>query len=334
MYQLYPFKFKPILKDKIWGGEKLQKVLNKNIGKMENCGESWEISAVEGDVSVVANGYLEGNSIEELIEVYMGDLVGDQVFEKFGQEFPLLLKFIDATADLSVQVHPNDAIAKERHSAFGKTEMWYVVDADEGAQLISGFKKDVQRNEYLKHVENKTLKEIMNYEDVKAGDVFFIPAGRIHAIGTGILLAEIQQTSDVTYRIYDWDRKDAEGNERELHTDLAVDVLDYNLHKNYRTDYIPEVNKSINLASCKYFNTNLIQFTDKVEKEFIAIDSFVVYMCIEGDMEIVYGDEIVPVSKGETVLIPAEIKNIQLVPKTQTKVLEVYIPELADKHKN
>ncbi len=327
MNQLYPLKFKPVLHDKIWGGTKLKEQLNKSVGKIKTCGETWEISGIEGSISVVSNGFLEGNSLQDLIEVYMGDLVGDQVYEQFGMEFPLLIKFIDATDDLSIQVHPDDKTSKERHNAYGKTEMWYVLQADEGSQLISGFNKPVTKDEYLKHLENNTLKEILNFEEVKAGDVFFIPSGRVHAIGKGIMLAEIQQTSDITYRIYDWDRKDASGDGRELHTDLALDVLDFKVHNDYRTVYEPVLNKTVNLANCKYFSTNVMEFTNPVEKDYIVIDSFIIYMCLEGDVELIYSeDRSETLSKGETILIPAELKNIQLIPKPKAKLLEVFIP--------
>src|SRR3972149_1007896 len=199
MSHLYPLKFKPIFKDKIWGGDKIKTLLNKDFSPLPNCGESWEISGVQDEISVVSNGFLIGNNLQELIEIYMGDLVGDQVYQKYGIEFPLLIKFIDAHDDLSIQVHPNDKLAMQRHNAYGKTEMWYIIDADRGAKLISGFNTEVTKDAYIKHLENNTLNLILNYEEVKAGDVFFMPAGRVHAIGKGILLTEIQQTSDITY---------------------------------------------------------------------------------------------------------------------------------------
>jgi len=226
MEGLYPLKFTPIYKDKIWGGNKIKSVLNKDFGGLPNCGESWELSGVDGNVSVVSNGYLAGNTLEELLEVYMGDLAGDEVYEHFGNEFPLLIKFIDANDDLSIQVHPNDEMAAERHNSYGKTEMWYVLQADKGSKLQSGFNQQVDQEKYLEKLEKTELTDILNFEEVTAGDVFFIPAGRVHAIGRGILLAEIQQTSDITYRIYDYDRRDDKGNPRELHTDLALDAID------------------------------------------------------------------------------------------------------------
>jgi len=326
MNQLYPLKFNAILKDKIWGGTRMKTALGKNIADDGKVGESWEISCIEGDISVVANGFLKENDLQELIEVYMGDLVGDKVFDKFGVEFPLLIKFIDANDDLSIQVHPNDEVAKELHQAYGKTEMWYVVDADEGVQLISGFNSEVSKEIYIQHLETGRLLSILNFEPVKAGDVFFIPAGRIHAINAGILVAEIQQTSDITYRIFDYDRVDDAGNPRELHTDLAVDVLDYSRHADYRTNYIEMPNQTVKLASCQYFTTNVLAFDKIIEKDYMSLDSFVIYMCLDGAFTISYDNQSTDlIQKGETVLIPAVLKHLYLQPEKSAKILEVYV---------
>jgi len=323
---LYPLKFQPILKDKIWGGNKLKTVLNKDFSPLPNAGESWEISGVEGDISVVSNGRLAGNNLEELVEIYMGDLVGDHVFEEFGHEFPLLIKFIDANDVLSIQVHPDDAMSKERHNAFGKTEMWYVIEADKGSELIVGFNQEVDKAKYVAKLEEGKLEEILNNEPVEKGSCFFIPAGRVHAIGKGILLAEIQQTSDVTYRMYDWNRTDDQGNPRELHTDLAVDAIDYSYEKKYRTDYEAEINKTKELVRCPYFTTNTLEFDKATEKDYSALDSFVIYMCMEGDFTIESeGGISTSVVKGESVLIPASLDSITLKPKGNTQILEVYI---------
>jgi len=286
MEGLYPLKFSPIYKDKIWGGDKIKSILDKDFGNLPNCGESWEISGVEENISVVTNGFLAGNSLDELIEVYMGDLVGDKVFEDFGIEFPLLIKFIDANDDLSIQVHPNDEMAKKRHNAFGKTEMWYVIQADKGSKLQVGFNKQVDKDEYLEKLEDNQLTDILNFEEVKAGDVYFIPAGRVHAIGKGILLAEIQQTSDITYRIYDYDRRDKDGNPRELHTDLALDAIDFTLYPEYKTNYQPQINESSELVKCKYFTTNSLEINAVVEKDYNELDSFVIYIYIKGTVKI------------------------------------------------
>ncbi|MBI9056467.1 class I mannose-6-phosphate isomerase [Labilibaculum sp. DW002] len=322
---LYPLKFKTILKDKIWGGDKLKTVLNKDFSPLPNAGESWEISGVEGDVSVVSNGFLAGNNLEELIEIYMGDLVGDKVYEKFGVEFPLLIKFIDANDVLSIQVHPDDEMSKERHNAYGKTEMWYVIEADKGSELIVGFNQEITKEQYLGKLKEGKLEDILNSTPVKEGSCFFIPAGRVHAIGKGILLAEIQQTSDVTYRMYDFNRTDDAGNPRELHTELAVDAIDYSFEKKYETTYKTEVNKTEELVRCQYFTTNILEFDKAIEKDYYDLDSFVIYMCLEGDLDLAYDEETISVAKGESILIPATIKNVKLSPKSKAKILEVFI---------
>ncbi len=320
---LYPIKFKPILKDKIWGGPKLRDVLGKKAS--EKAGESWEISGVEGDISVAENGFLAGNSIQELAEIYMGDLLGDSIYDRFGLEFPLLIKFIDAADFLSVQVHPDDTLAKERHNSYGKTEMWYIVESEKG-QLIAGFNRKLDREQYLQHFNGGSLKEILNYEDVAPGDIYFMPAGRVHAIGAGVLLAEIQQTSDVTYRIYDWDRTDDQGNPRELHTDLALDAIDFSFHKQYKTHYQALPNSTVNSVDSPFFTTSVIQLDQPVEKDLNMIDSFVIYMCMEGAAGITYGKgEVETIKKGETVLIPADLKNLALIPTEASTLLEVYI---------
>jgi len=325
MNKLYPLKFKPLLKERIWGGDKLKTLLAKK-GKCSSCGESWELSAVEDNISVVENGFLKNNNLQELIEIYMGDLVGDKIYDKYGVEFPLLIKFIDANDDLSIQVHPNDKLAIERHHSFGKTEMWYVMDANPGATLISGFNKQTNQQEYINHLNNKALKQILNVQSVKFGDVFFIPAGRVHAIGSGILLAEIQQTSDITYRIYDWDRTDAHGMPRELHTDLALDAIDYNFHNDVKTNYENKTNTVVNLARCEYFTTNKMVLDKPIERDYILIDSFVIYMCCKGSFDLIYGDNMhIEVSMGDTILLPAMYKNVSLLPKTMAEILEVYV---------
>lgn len=325
MNTLYPLKFSPIFKHKIWGGTKLHSLLNKNVAGTD-VGESWEISGVQDNISVVSNGFLEGNSLQELIEVYMGDLVGDSVYEKFGLEFPLLIKFIDANDVLSVQVHPDDELAKKRHKAYGKTEMWYVVQAEEKSELIVGFNKEMTKELYQKALSENTLKEILNVERVQENDCFFLPAGRIHAIGAGVLIAEIHQTSDITYRIFDWDRKDADGNTRELHTDWAVDAIDFDCANDSKQNYTLRNNKSTELISCTYFTTNLLEFDCSKDIDYSSLDSFVVYMCIEGEFHIeTTTTEITSLKKGETVLIPVSIDAVTLHPKESAKILEVYI---------
>jgi len=323
---LYPLKFKPIFHEKIWGGNRLKSLLNKDFGDLPNCGESWEVSSVEGQISEVSNGFLAGNNLQELIEVYMGELVGDKVYKKFGVEFPLLIKFIDTNDDLSIQVHPNNELSKKRHGAYGKTEMWYVIDSEDGALINSGFNQPVTREKYLEHLENGKLTDLLCYEKTESGDVFFIPAGRVHAIGKGVLLAEIQQTSDVTYRIYDYDRKDNKGNKRELHTALALDAIDFSYQEEYKTKYKAEQNKSSEIVSCEYFTTSILEFSEKLEKDYHQLDSFVIYMNLDGRFSIEYDGGTIEVDKGETVLIPVSLESIRLNPVAkEVKLLEVYI---------
>ena len=322
---LYPLKFHPILKKKIWGGERLA---YKSKEHEESIGESWEISAVEDNISVVSNGILADNDLQELIEVYMGDLVGDYIYEKFGIEFPLLIKYIDANDDLSIQVHPDDKTAKERHNAYGKTEMWYIVDAEKDASLVLGFNQEIDKATYLQALHQNKLMDLLNVQKVKKGESFFIPAGLVHAIGKGCLIAEIQQTSDITYRIYDYNRKDANGNTRELHTDLATDVIDYSYQPQHRVNYTPQDNQSTRLVKCPYFTTNLLVFDRDIEKEYVHLDSFVIYMCLQGTFTITTGEcDPVLVNKGETVLIPACFKNLTLYPDDITQILEIYVEE-------
>ena len=323
---LYPLKFEPILKDKIWGGTKLQRLFNKK-SSSRLLGESWELSDYDGEESVIANGFLAGNTLSEVIEVYMGELIGDRVFDKFGLSFPLLFKLIDANDDLSIQVHPDDEVAAQRHNSFGKTEMWYVVDADPGAQLIIGFPKDSSKEEYLKALEEGETESILQKVDVSKGDVFFIPAGLIHAIGKGIVVAEIQQSSDLTYRIYDYNRKDDKGNERELHVEQALDVIDFQAAKEPKINYHSNLNEVENLVNNDFFTTNIIRFNKKIERNYVRLDSFVVYMCIEGSFNIRYDNEEITVEKGETVLIPAIFDQIILAPEKESTLLEVYIDE-------
>ncbi|WP_066630427.1 type I phosphomannose isomerase catalytic subunit [Labilibacter marinus] len=325
--QLYPIKFNPILKDKIWGGNKLKSILNKE-SNLNNLGESWELSSVEGNISVVANGFLAGNDLEEIIEVYMADMVGEKVYQKFGTEFPLLFKFIDANDDLSIQVHPDDVLSKERHNAYGKTEMWYVLQAEDKSQLVSGFVKPSSKKEYLEAFNNGKLMSLLKSHEVKEGDTFFIPAGDIHAIGAGVLLAEIQQTSDITYRIYDYDRKDDAGNTRELHTDLALDAIDFK-DTNDKIAYNRTKDEAVNLAACPYFVTNILDLTEAFDRDVYLLNSFVVYMCVEGSAKIICANgESETIVKGETILIPAAIDNVKVEPKGEAKLLEVYIKEV------
>jgi mannose-6-phosphate isomerase len=322
---LYPFTFQPILKKIIWGGSDICPF--KGITPVqEGIGESWELSHVDGNFSVVAEGELAGKSLDELIQTYGKQLVGGQVMERFGTRFPLLIKFIDARDNLSIQVHPNDELAKARHNSFGKTEMWYVIKAAPGAALYSGFSKQIDADEYVERVKNNTFMDVLQRYDVAEGDVFFLPAGRVHAIGAGCFIAEIQQTSNITYRIYDYNRKDANGNTRELHTELAKDAIDYTLYPDYRTHYKAHTNATIELAACKYFTTNLLDIDVTMTRDFSELDSFVVYICMGGSATLQdnKGNKL-QIHQGQTVLIPADTTSVTLIPTPSAKFMETYI---------
>jgi mannose-6-phosphate isomerase len=317
-------KFQPILKDKIWGGEKLATLLNKQSAR-KDIGESWEISDVEGDTSIVVNGELKGQNLKQLIAEFKADLVGEKIYTHFGEKFPLLIKFIDAKEALSIQLHPHDDLAKKRHNSFGKTEMWYVMQADEKANLIVGFQKEVTSKEYIEHLENKTLLDILNVDEVENGDVYFIPTGRVHAIGAGVLLAEIQQTSDITYRIYDWDRPNPDGTFRDLHTEEAIDAIDYSAQNSYKTVYSKEQNKASEIVSCPYFTTNVLPINGEIFINHEEKDSFVIYMCVAGNVEFKYQNQKEKLQMGETILIPNCIQNISVSSEEKSELLEVYI---------
>ncbi len=320
---LYPLKFKPLYKERIWGGQRLASAMGKKLPEGVKIGESWEISGVEGDVSVVANGCLKSNNLQELIEVYMGDLVGEKIYDKYGLEFPVLIKLIDAEDVLSIQVHPNDQLAEERHHSYGKTEMWYVIAAEPGASLYVGFNRQVTRQEYLDAVATGTLPSLLNKVEVKAGDAYFIPAGTVHAIGKGLLIAEIQQTSDITYRVDDWGRVDAHGKPRELHTELAVDAIDFGAPQNYNVTSAPVLNSPVQIKECPYFTTNIIQIHGVVERDFTRLDSFVIYICLGGELQVRGAEGSISLVRGESTLVPAEEEEIVL--EGQGTVLEVYI---------
>jgi mannose-6-phosphate isomerase len=324
---LYPLKFHPIFKDKIWGGEKIRTVLKKDFSPLPNCGESWEISGVRNNESLIKNGYLSGENLKKIIDRYKGKLLGKSVYKKFKGDFPLLIKFIDANEDLSIQVHPNDAIAQSRHKSFGKTEMWYIIHADQDAELITGFNRKMDKDTYLKNFREGTLLEILNKEKAFDDDVFFIPAGRIHTVGKGLLLAEIQQSSDVTYRIYDFDRLDQSGNKRELHIDQALDAIDYNYYSDLKTRYNDKEDTLVELVRSKYFTTNKISLNYPMERDIRILDSFVVYICLDGKGEIKHGDTCTRIEMGEVVLMPAELFRYDLIPDNSLKVLETFVTQ-------
>jgi mannose-6-phosphate isomerase len=322
---LYPLKFKTLYKDKIWGGQKIRTYLHKDFGSLPNCGETWEISGVKSDVSVVANGELAGESLADLLEQYGAELVGKKVYAHFGNIFPLLVKFIDANEDLSIQVHPDDELAKKRHNSFGKTEMWYIIEADPGSTLIAGFNQELTEEKYLEKFNSGHLTDILNKEDAKEGDVFFLPAGRVHTIGKGLLLAEIQQTSDITYRIYDFDRVDDKGNKRELHTEEALAAIDYKHYPEYKTKYTPEKDETVHLVSCPYFTTNVLDATHNTTKDYSNLDSFVIHVCLAGEYTIKHDGDEYPVKMGECILLPKTINNVELETASGFKILESFI---------
>jgi mannose-6-phosphate isomerase len=325
MSELYPLKFETVLKEKVWGGDALVTRFNKRSTGSNTIGESWELSAITDNLSVVSNGFLAGNNIEELIEVYMGDITGDSVFEKFGNEFPLLIKFIEARENLSIQVHPNNDLAKKRHNAYGKTEMWYILESKPGSKIYTGFKDGVTKEIYEDAVIKGSIDKLLNVETADPGDAFFTPAGRVHAIGAGIVLVEIQQTSDITYRIFDWNRKNTGKEKRELNTDLALEAIDFKQSGKNKIRKEQVINKSENLVSCEFFNTELIRFNQTLDKEYYSNDSFVVYICTEGEFLICWDGNSDKVTKGETVLLPAMIREVTLKPINEASLLEVYI---------
>lgn len=320
---LYPLKFKPILKERLWGGTKLKDVLGKP-STSEITGESWELSGVEGDISEVAEGPLKGISLKEIIQKEGEHLLGKSVVARFGLDFPILIKFIDAKQDLSIQLHPNDDLAKKRHNSFGKTEMWYVMDADPGAKLIVGFNRTVEQEEYVKSLENDTLLDLMNYEEVHEGDTFFINTGKIHAIGAGVMLAEIQQTSDITYRVFDFNRRDKDGNLRELHTELALDAMDYERKDDFKVAYAQESNVHNNMVDSPYFKTNYLNLSENHEMDLSHRDSFTIFMCVGGEGTISNAEGSATFQRGETILIPASSNSLSIETNKAT-LLEVSI---------
>jgi len=326
MNSLYPLKFKPLFKEKIWGGQKIKTHLNMDFSPLSNCGEAWILSGVDGENSLVTNGFLEGNELNELVEIYMDDLVGEKAFEKYGEQFPILVKIIDTDSSLSVQVHPGDELAKIRHHALsGKTEMWFVIQADDDAWMLSGFEEKTSKEKYLEFLKKGKLIDLLKREKVNTGDVFYIPAGTIHALGPGILLAEIQQNSDVTYRIYDWDRLDNKGKPRDLQTELATEAIDFEQSGSSRIRYKKEVEGTSGIVMSPFFNTNLININHALKKDYSEIDSFIIYICVEGQAEIGTNNSVTLLEKGEALLIPAETVFVNLLPKEPVKILEIYL---------
>ena len=322
---MYPLKFQPLLTPFVWGGQKIAPY--KGIeSKEKNIGESWELSGVEGLVSVVANGPLAGKTITELVKTYKGQLVGEHVYAATGDEFPLLFKFIDALRDLSIQVHPNDALAAQLHpGSRGKTEMWYVIAAEPGAKLYSGLTKSITPEQLATMATDGTITDVLACYDVKPGDVFFLPAGRIHAICSGCFIAEIQQTSDLTYRIYDYGRMGLDGKPRQLHIPQAQQAVDYKVYGNYRTEYEPVQDEEVELVNCPYFTTSVLDLTLPYAKDLSELDSFLTVMCLSGNGTLEVDGEEISIGQGETVLIPADADDVCFIPEDGMKLLTSYI---------
>lgn len=323
---MYPLKFQPILKSVLWGGERIIPFKHLSV-QQSNVGESWEISDVPGNVSIVSNGTLAGQSLSQLLETYKGQLVGESNYQRFGNTFPLLIKFIDANDDLSIQVHPDDELAQKRHQSMGKTEMWYVIDNSKGkARLRSGLKQALTPEAYAAKVADNTICDALQEYQVQPGDVYFLPAGRIHSIGSGCFIAEIQQTSNITYRIYDFNRKDKDGHTRELHTELAKDAIDYTVKDDYRTVYQPLQNEPVEVVRCDYFTTSVYDLTEEMTADYSELDSFVIYICIEGACQLIDDQgNALSMQAGESVLLPASTKDVHIRPEGTVKFLETYV---------
>lgn len=315
-------KFEPLLKQTLWGGSKIIPFKHLD-AQLENVGESWEISGVSGNETIVANGQYKGMSLNQLVRELKGSLVGEENYQRFGDEFPLLIKFIDACQDLSIQVHPTDEIAHRQGKSRGKTEMWYTLESAPGAQLYNGLKQQITPEQYKEMVADDTITDALARYEVKEGDVFFIPAGRIHAIGAGCFVAEIQQTSDVTYRIYDYKRKDKNGNYRELHTQLASESIDYTVLDNYRTDYEPVKNEGTQVVTCPYFTTAVYDLDEPMTLDYSELDSFVILIAVKGGGQLISEGEEMSFQMGDTVLLPATTKEVKV--EGTVKFLETYV---------
>lgn len=320
---MQPIKFNPLLVQTLWGGEKIIPFKHLN-SDLTQVGESWEISGVKGNETVVSEGEFKGKKLNELVDELKGKLVGEANYKRFGNDFPLLIKFIDARQELSIQVHPTDELAQKRGKLRGKTEMWYIMDSDENAKLRAGMKEKITPEQYKQMVENDTITEAIAEYKVKEGDCFFLPAGRIHSIGTGCFLAEIQQTSDVTYRIYDFKRKDKDGNYRELHTEEAAECIDYNVEPNYRTEYTPVKNEGVALVECPYFTTAVYDLNEPMTLDYSELDSFVILIGLKGSGEITDNEgNRTTLCEGETILIPATTSEVKVT--GNIKFLETYV---------
>ena len=323
---MYPLKFEPILKQTLWGGDRIISFKHLNVN-LPNVGESWEISAVDGSESVVANGVDRGRTLPEMVRRYKEELVGEANYARFGDEFPLLIKFIDAKLDLSVQVHPGEELAQRRHGCFGKNELWYVLDASEGARLITGFSRQITQKEYKERVNRGTFTEVLHSSVIQPGDVFYVPAGRVHGIGAGSFVVEIQQTSDITYRIYDYNRRDKNGKLRELHTTLAMDAINFSdVQDDFRTHYEHLKNEPVEVLESPYFTTSVYDMTEEITCDYSELDSFVIFVCMEGACKLIDNErnELL-LRAGDTTLLPATTQSIAIIPQDSVKLLETYV---------
>lgn len=328
--QLYPLLFEPNLHSVVWGGNQLRPYKGLEPSN-EPIGESWEVSAVPSSTSIISNGAWKGKDIVSVINELPEAILGKKVNEKYAGKLPLLVKFIDARKDLSIQVHPNDEMAMREHGKMGKTEMWYVIKADEGAHLYAGFKQEITPEEYRQRIGDGTITEVLADHQVKAGDVFYLPAGRVHAICGGILLAEVQQSSDVTYRIYDYNRPGMDGKPRKLHTELAAKALDYHVEENYRTDYRDASNKAMHIIDTPFFDVRVMEVSKSFHRNMMKYDSFVITMCIEGDCKIrVRGsDDEIFLRQGCSALIPAAIADYDIIPQQgKSRILDAFIDNM------
>lgn len=322
---MYLLKFHEIYKTPLWGGHKIGPFKGVQLGG-EPIGESWEISAVEGDISVVVNGDDAGMTLADVIARDRELVVGKRVWQRYGTTFPLLVKLIDACDNLSIQVHPNDELARRWHNSFGKTELWYVIDAEPGSGIYSGLSRAITPEEYVERVANNTIMDVLQFHQVKPGDVFFLPSGRIHAIGRGVFLAEIQQTSNITYRIYDYNRLDKDGKPRELHTERAKEAIDYRMYNNLKTEYSPAHNTPVEIARCPYFITSILHLDEPIERPVASFDSFVIYMCVKGSAAIEADNgSCVVIKQGETCLVPAAMQCVTITPDAEALLLESYV---------
>ena len=317
------YKFKPLLKQTLWGGNKIIAFKHLNI-VMPHVGESWEISGIKGSESVVDGGLEDGKQLNQLVREQQAELMGRENYERFGNEFPLLIKFIDACQDLSIQVHPDNETARRHGKGNGKTEMWYTLKSAPGARLYNGLRQQITTAQYSQMVEDGTITDALASYSAHEGDVFFIPAGRIHSIGAGCFVTEIQQTSDVTYRIYDYKRKDKDGNYRQLHTREAAEAIDFTVHDSYRTYYEPMQDEGVQLISCPYFTTAVYDLNDPMTIDYSELDSFVILIGLQGSCDIIDDSgKTVSFREGETILIPATTKIIKV--EGTIKFLETYI---------